>query len=238
MSLGFALEVGVRGVIAHDAGIGRDGAGISGLALADRLGVPAAAVDGQSARIGDGRSVYGDGLVRHVNRRAAALGVVAGQKAADAAVALLAAPPGAPAREPIVDRRQRIARQTPDGRVVLVASMSFAAMDTQNDVICAGSHGGRVNMARALEIRPRGALFSDGGGARDGSGVDGLPLLDAANVAAAAVDAMRARIGDGASTWQDGVITALNETARHAGVRAGQTADTAARCLLARMPRS
>ena len=56
--------------------------------------------------------------------------------------------------------------------------MLFAGPENRDDVICAGSHGGRVNIARALEIRPRGALFSDGGGAGDGSGVDGLPLLD------------------------------------------------------------
>jgi len=233
MSLGFALEIGVRGLIAHDAGVGRDGAGVSGLPLADRLGGPAAAVAGRSARIGDGESVYTDGVVSHVNVVAAALGVSVGQKATDAAHAMLAAPRGAPSPEPIVDRRARVVLETAAGRVVLVDSMLFARPEHRNDVMCAGSHGGRVNMARALEIRPRGALFSDGGGAREGSGVDGLPLLDAADVAAATVDAMRARIGDPASTWADGVISAVNETARRAGVAVGQPASAAARAMLA-----
>ena len=231
-SLGFALEIGVRGLVAHDAGVGRDGAGISGLALAARLGVPAATVAAPSARIGDGESVYADGVVSHVNRLAAALGVVIGTKASDASHAMLGAPPGVPSSEPIVDRGQRIARATAAGRIVLVDSMLFAGLENQDDVICAGSHGGRVNMARALEIRPRGVLFSDGGGARDGSGVDGLPLLDAADVPAAAVDAMRARIGESASTWADGVISATNETARRAGVAVGQPAATAAQAML------
>jgi len=233
LSLGFALEVGVRGLIAHDAGVGRDGAGVSGLPLADRLGVPAAAVAARSARIGDGESIYGDGVVSHVNALAAALGVVPGQKAADAAHAMLAAPPGAASPEPIVDRSQRVVLDTPDGRIVLVDSMLFASPANHNDVMCCGSHGGRVNMARALEIRPRGALFSDGGGAPEGSGVNGLPLLDAAEVAAATVDAMRARIGDPASTWADGVISAVNDTARRARVVVGQPAGTAARAMLA-----
>jgi len=233
LSLGFALEVGVRGLIAHDAGVGRDGAGVSGLPLADRLGVPAAAVAARSARIGDGESIYGDGVVSHVNALAAALGVVPGQKAADAAHAMLAAPPGAASPEPIVDRSQRVVLDTPDGRIVLVDSMLFASPANHNDVMCCGSHGGRVNMARALEIRPRGALFSDGGGAREGSGVNGLPLLDAAEVAAATVDAMRARIGDPASTWADGVISAVNDTARRARVVVGQPAGAAARAMLA-----
>jgi hypothetical protein len=234
MSLGFALEIGVRGLIAHDAGVGRDAAGVSGLPLADVLGVPAAAVAAHSARIGDGESVFREGVVSHVNRRAAALGIVIGQKAADAAFAMLAAPPGAPSPEPIVDRRQRIVLETTIGRVVLVDSMLFAGPHNRHDVVCAGSHGGRVNMARALEIGPRGALFNDGGGARDSSGISGLPLLDAADVAAAAVDARRARIGDPESTWTDGVISAMNDTARRAGVTLGQPASAAARAMLER----
>ena len=155
-----------------------------------------------------------------------------GGKASDAAHAMLGAPPGAASPEPIVDRRQRIARETAVGRIVLVDSMLFAGSENRHDVICAGSHAGRVNMARAIEIRPRGALFSDGGGARDGSGVDGLPLLDVAEVPAVAVDAMRARIGESASTWADGVISAVNETARRAGVGVGQRAVTAAQAML------
>src|SRR5439155_398226 len=134
--------------------------------------------------------------VRSITARAAALGVPPGRKAADAAHARLAAPPGGASPEPIVDRSRRVVLDTPDGRIVLVDSMIFASPANHNDVMCCGSHGGRVNMARALEIRPRGALFSDGGGAPEGSGVNGLPLLDAAEVAAATVDAMRARIGD------------------------------------------
>jgi hypothetical protein len=85
-----------------------------------------------------------------------------------------------------------------------------------------------------LEIAPRGAIFSDAGGARDDSGVNGLRLLDAADVAAAAVDARRARIGDPASTWTDGVISAMNDTAQRAGVRLGQPAGAAARAMLER----
>src|SRR5262249_56654465 len=58
MPLGFALEIGVRGVIAHDAGVGRDAAGVSGLPLADRLPGPAAAGSAESAPIGDGPSLF------------------------------------------------------------------------------------------------------------------------------------------------------------------------------------
>jgi hypothetical protein len=232
LAFGFALERGVRGLVAHAAGVGRDGAGISGLPLADGLGVPAAAVDTTSARLGDGWSVWHDGVVAHVNARAAALGIATAQPAARAAQAMLAAPPGTASPVPLVDRRPRVAATLEGGRVVLLDSMSFAGPEHRGDVLCAGSHGGRVNVERLLGVRPRGALFNDGGGARDASGVSGLAALDAVGVAAACVDAMSARIGDPASTYADGVVSAVNQTARHAGVEVGQSAAEAARRML------
>lgn len=231
LAFAFALERGVRGLVAHEAGVGRDRAGISGLPLADQLGLPAAAVATGSARIGDGRSVHDDGVVSHVNATAAALGVRPGGPAALAARAMLKAPPGM-VRAALVDRRARVVVETSAGRVVLVGSMSFATLEHRHDVLCAGSHGGRVNVERLLEVRPRGAVFNDGGVARDGSGVNGLSALDAAGVAAVTVDAMTARIGDPESTWQDGVISFVNETARRRGVAPGRPAHEAALAML------
>src|SRR2546427_2779530 len=58
LSLRLALPFGIRGLIAHAAGVGKDAAGVSALAVADGLGVPVAAVETMSARIGDGPSVH------------------------------------------------------------------------------------------------------------------------------------------------------------------------------------
>lgn len=234
LAFGFALERGVRGLVAHEAGVGRERAGISGLPLADRLGVPAAAVLTDSARLGDGRSVWDDGTVSHANERATALGVSPGARAADAARAMLKAPPGVAAPAPLVDRSPRVVVETAAGRVVLLSSMSFAGPEHRRDVLCAGSHGGRVNVERLLGVRPRGAIFNDGGLARDRSGVSGLPALDAIGVAAVAVGVMTARIGDPASTWDDGIVSVVNETARRAGVAPGQPAREAALLILER----
>jgi hypothetical protein len=232
LAFGFALERGVRGLVAHAAGVGRDRAGISGLPLADGLGVPAAAVETTSARLGDGWSVWHDGVIAHVNAQATALGVDTDQPAAAAARAMLAAPPGAASPVPLVNRCPRVVAEAAGGRVVLVDSMSFAEVENRADVLCAGSHGGRVNVERLLSVRPRGALFNDGGGARDASGLSGLAVLDTAGVAAACVDAMSARIGDPESTYADGVVSAVNEMARRAGVVVGQPAAEAARRML------
>ena len=68
-SFAWAMRLGVKGIIAHAVGVGKDNAGISGLPLADEHGVPAAACETMSARIADGGSVWA-GTVGHVNETA------------------------------------------------------------------------------------------------------------------------------------------------------------------------
>src|SRR5437879_1368102 len=67
LSLGLALPFGIRALIAHAAGVGKDEAGISALAVADGLGLPVAAVETMSALIGDGPSVPDEGVISHAN---------------------------------------------------------------------------------------------------------------------------------------------------------------------------
>ena len=83
-----ALKYDVRAAFYNDAGIGIDEAGISRLPALDRRGIVAATVSVASARIGDARSTYEDGILSRVNARAAALGLTPGMTARDA-VALL-----------------------------------------------------------------------------------------------------------------------------------------------------
>src|SRR6202050_2389250 len=52
---------GIRGVVLNDAGVGRDGAGIRGLAYLDRVGLPGAAADANTCHIGDGEHMHAAG---------------------------------------------------------------------------------------------------------------------------------------------------------------------------------
>lgn len=76
----YALDVQAALYIFNDAGVGKDGAGISGLLLLDEAGIAAATVMHASARIGDAHDTFEFGLLSHVNRAAAALGLAVGQK--------------------------------------------------------------------------------------------------------------------------------------------------------------
>ena len=64
-------------------GIGKDEAGVSRLPALAARGIAAATVSAASARIGDARSTYEDGIVSRVNTRAAALGLREGLSARD-----------------------------------------------------------------------------------------------------------------------------------------------------------
>jgi len=68
----------------NDAGVGRDTAGIAGLALLQRDGLAACTVGHLTARIGEARSTLDDGIISHANALAAALGVAAGQSCREA----------------------------------------------------------------------------------------------------------------------------------------------------------
>jgi hypothetical protein len=76
-----ALKYDVRGALYNDAGIGKDAAGTSRLPALDARRIAAATVSAASARIGDARSTYEDGIVSRVNPRAAALGLREGMTA-------------------------------------------------------------------------------------------------------------------------------------------------------------
>lgn len=103
----------------------------------------------------------------------------------------------------------------------LVDSITEAAARGTGLVVVSGSHGG-ISAARfALDARPHLVIFNDAGVGKDGAGIAALTWLQARGVAAAAVAHDSARIGEAASTWRDGVISAANAAAAALGARPG-----------------
>ena len=222
----YAANAGVRAVVLHDAGIGKDEAGVAGLPWLEAIGIAAAAVAHTSACIGDGVDMLARGIVSRANRIAKACGVQPGMSCADAAARLLAAPAGqgsVPAYE--------------EGRHLLapgVWGMESIGMVQPGDAGCAlviGSHGalhgGRPESA--LPVDASFAVFNDAGG----GALSRLPVLDRRGIAAATVDCMTARIGDCRSMWQTGILSHVNATAA-VRLRAGMTAQGAVQEMLSR----
>src|SRR5258707_2830807 len=83
-----AAKLRARAAIFNDAGVGRDNAGIAGLDYLAAIGIPAAAVRHDTARIGDGSDMIRRGVIGHVNPLASAVGCRAGMACREAAAAL------------------------------------------------------------------------------------------------------------------------------------------------------
>jgi len=220
-----AAKGGARAVILNDAGIGKDRAGISGLAYLDGFGIAAAVIGHASARIGDGADMMARGEISHVNEAARALGCAAGQSCAVCAEAMTAAQP-ATASPPAQSETRILLRAEPgEPEVWGLDSISLILPEDSTRIIVSGSHGQVLGdrPETALKYDAIAAVFSDAGIGADQAGLSRLPALDARAIPAATVSADSARIGDGKSLYEDGVISRVNETAAALGATIGMT---------------
>jgi hypothetical protein len=222
-----------RGAVGMDCAVGKEGAGIAGLWYLEALGVPAAVADVMSAELGNGLDLFDEGVVSRVNAVAAAMGVVAGMPVSEAARMLLKGE--APTLEAAEVTSRTVVHTGPDGRsIVCTNSIAFGLPeDRGQNVLCTAGHTGRSAVPYLLDVAPHGFICSDGGMGKHQSGIAGLELVEEHGLAGATVSAQTARMGEGLSTYHDGVISACNEGARKRGVREGQSAQEAARLLLA-----
>ena len=223
----FIAQYRPRAVVGVDCGIGLDGAGIAGLWYLEALGIAAVAADVHTVELLNGADVYRNGVVSRQNAVAADCGVREGMPVREAAALLLA---GSRRERPPEEWATRTVVAThPSGRqIVCIPSIAFPLPeDKDRNVLCTGGYAGPPNI---LKASPYAFICSDGGRGRGDSGLAGLRC----GIPGAAVDVATARIGDGLSTYRDGVISACNEEAEKAGVRVGQRASEAAWALVSR----
>lgn len=221
-----------RAAIGVDCAIGKDGAGIAGLWYLEALGIPAAAADVDTLELGNGADMYECGIISVFNEPARACGVAAGMSVRDAARLLLERDPQPTAAADVTNRT--VIDERPDGRrIVCTDSIAFGLPeDTGRSVLCTAGHTGLPAAHYLRKIKPHGFICSDGGRGKNDAGIAALFVVEDEGLAGATVDARTARMGDGLSTYHDGVISACNAPARARGVAVGQTAAAAARLLL------
>ena len=223
---------GVKAVIATDAGIGKDEAGISGLKHGERIGVPVAVIAAMSAETSNGRSTL-LGEISRANAQARALGVTPGMVAYEAAVRLAKAAAGVAIPTPLgAEEAPVVVEETPQGRIWATPGTTAIKDKVPNDVICSGANSSRVFSDGVVRMAAKGAIANDAGIAKNDTAVEGVKLLGDRGIPAAAVATMSARLGEGLSTWNDGVISVVNPLAGQRGVKVGITAKEAARLML------
>ena len=218
-----AAKAGVRAVILHNAGIGKDEAGIGSLAYLDKIAMPAAALDHRSARIADGRDQLARGVISHVNKTAAALGCETGQDCRACARLMTKAAEWSGAVPEFGESRFLLRHRAGEPEVWGVDSTSLLLPEDRGAVMITASHGARFGSLENKPIAgpPLAVIFNDAGGGADDCGLSRLPALEREGVIAATVAAASARIGDARSAWESGVISHANAGAAAVGITEG-----------------
>jgi len=223
-----------RGAIGVDCAVGPAGASVAGLWYLEALNIPAAAADVSTVRLGDGVDLYAQGKISFANRPAMDCGVVPGMRVQDAARAMLDGTPRSPLASDVTNRT--VMQTHADGRqVICTDSIAFGLPEDVRNVLVTAGHTGRSAVPYLLRVRPHGFICSDGGKGREDAGVAGLFMVEREGLAGATVDARIARMGDGLSSYNDGIISAANALAKAVGVEVGMTAAEAAARLLQRL---
>lgn len=222
-----AAKAGVAALLVSDAGIGREEAGVAGLALLDELGIPAAAASHLSARIGDGQDLLASGVLSRVNGAARRFGLEPGLTTAAALHRLRGAPAPAPASPPAM-REARFPIAVPGAKVAVIGvdSNSLVQPGDAGCIVVTGSHSGLLGGkgGHAVSAAVLAAVYNDAGIGKDEAGLSRLPVLEAAGIAGLTVSAASARIGDARSSYRDGIVSRANGVARRLGVAEGMTA--------------
>ena len=219
-----AAKLRVGAAIFNDAGVGRDRAGIAGLDYLAALGVPAAAVGHDTARIGDGSDMMARGVISHANRAAVALGCRGGMTCGEAGAALQTAASRGREPPPALEAAFLLIAEAP--AVWALDSASLVSAEHGGAVVVTGSHGGLLGGRpdTALKYDVLAALFNDAGIGIDEAGVTRLLALDARGIAAGTVAAASARIGDARSSYEDGILSRINSRAAVLGLTPGMAA--------------
>ncbi len=122
----------------------------------------------------------------------------------------------------------KIVKESGGYRISIANSATSIDENNKNDVVVDGSHFG-LNVGKyAAQAGIKGMIGNDAGKGLDNAGIAGMEILDDKGIPGAAVAAMSARIGNGTSTYEEGEISVVNETARKLGITPGMSARDAA----------
>lgn len=117
--------------------------------------------------------------------------------------------------------------------VIIADTVTKLGPQHYGQVVIGASHGGVYAGYVAAKAGVRGIILNDAGIGLEGAGIGALAYLDDLGLAAATVDCMSARIGDGQDMAKRGVIGHVNAAAAAVGCRAGMTAMDCARAMTA-----
>lgn len=221
-----AARAQVKGATFNDAGVGKESEGIYALAYFDALGIPAATTSHLLSRIGDGKDNFENGVISHVNETARKLGCRVSQSSKECARLMVAAPAFAyevPYKE---ESRTVILSQGGLPAVVVIDSLALLQPEDSGSIMVAGSHAALLPNDTRLLLNgdALACLFCDAGFGKEGNSISRIRKLDEYAKPAAAVSVTSARIGNGKSVLESGILSYVNKTAAAHGADVGMKA--------------
>ena len=214
---------GIRGVILNDAGVGKNGAGIRGLAYLDRVGLAAATADARTCHIGDAEHMLAHGAISYVNAAAWAAGCRPGESVHECAERLRATPVVSAPMPEVQGGRRVVIRASPMPAIICLDAAPLLEDSDAGSIVVTGSHAALFRGKPDGIVKPqvRAIFFSDAGVGLDQAGIARLPTLDERGIVAGCASADSAEIGDAQSIYREGVLSHVNAAAARLGGRAG-----------------
>ena len=216
-----AAASGARAVILNDAGVGLQNAGIACLEYCQKIGMAAAVVSHNSARIGLASDMVDRGIISYSNAIAKKVNCNSKMKCVDAAACLSKAPLPFGKVPEYEEYRFLISHETP--RIVCIDSASLVKEEDAGQIVITGSHGGLIGgqKKKAFNVNALVTAFNDAGVGIDRAGIGRLDPLDEMGIAAITAAHTSARIGDSRSTYNEGIISHANQHAMNLGAFLG-----------------
>lgn len=103
--------------------------------------------------------------------------------------------------------------------IILYDSISYVTKANKDRFIISGSHGGIPSVKYAINKKVFGAVFNDAGVGKNNAGILGLSVLDNNGILGITVDRNSAEIGNAKDTYENGLISYYNDTAKYYGVQ-------------------
>jgi len=227
----------VKSVFLNNAGIGKNQAGISGLAHYEAENILACAVDHNSAEIGVSRDTWESGIISHTNTLAEEAGILPGDSVQEAVVRIINTfdkLSQIQTNKPIetvlnenkdskVDLKKQIQTQIDGVSITVTDSITFLNESNAGDIVVCGSHGGVSAGHYAQKHRLKAVFFNDAGIGKNNAGIKSLESLSDAGILACTVDCMSAEIFNGQDILENGIISVCNQLAKTKNIKEKMT---------------
>ena len=229
----------VKAVFLNNAGIGKNQAGISGLAHYEAAHILACAVDNYSAEIGVARDTWESGIISHCNTLAAEAGIQIGDSVQEAVANIInridfsSSTPENTNAESLsnekqenrskVDLKKQIQTQVDGVSITVADSITFLNESNAGDIVVCGSHGGVSAGEYAQKHQLKAVFFNDAGIGKNNAGIKSLDSLSDAGILACTVDCMSAEIFNGQDVLDNGIISVCNQLATSRNINVKMT---------------